>query len=258
MNDGDHVPRELELDSQGCRLSALLYLPPVPPRAALLICHGAGSCKENHAVMAQQAVASGLAALVFDFRGHGESSGAMDDGAAYDVIAAADALRREAGTPTVAARGSSMGAFWLLRAAREHPESFSALAALCPADESSLLAGLDHFVALSSAHGQAGDPSTFRARWDVEGLRRLLRGTDLVETARGMSRVMLAHAYDDSDVPFAVSLRLAAVLRPPLRLIAVAEGGHRGPQRSPLVAKATLDWALGDASRPSAAALPGR
>ena len=59
-----------------------------------------------------------------------------------------------------------------------------------------------------------------------------------------MPRVLLAHARDDQDVPFAVSERLAGLLAPPTRLIALPRGGHKGPQRSPLVARATLDWAL--------------
>ena len=59
-----------------------------------------------------------------------------------------------------------------------------------------------------------------------------------------MRNVMLAHATDDEDVPFSVSERLAAGLEPPKRLIALPAGGHKGPQRSPLVAGATLDWVL--------------
>ena len=57
-----------------------------------------------------------------------------------------------------------------------------------------------------------------------------------------MTRVLLAHARDDAVVPFAHSERLVAVLAPPSEFIALAEGGHRGPGRSPLVAGATIDW----------------
>ena len=58
------------------------------------------------------------------------------------------------------------------------------------------------------------------------------------------ARGILARARDDQDVPFAVSERLAGLLAPPTRLIALPAGGHKGPQRSPLVARATLHWAL--------------
>jgi dipeptidyl aminopeptidase/acylaminoacyl peptidase len=57
-----------------------------------------------------------------------------------------------------------------------------------------------------------------------------------------MPRVLLAHARDDDAVPFAHSERLAEVLAPPTEFIALAEGGHHGPGRSPLVARATIDW----------------
>ena len=234
-------PRELEIDSDGMRLAALLFLPGGRPRGGLLVCHGAGSAKENHAVMAEQAAAEGLAALVFDFRGHGASEGRMDGRAEHDVVAAATALARESGAPWIAARGSSMGAYWLLRAAREHPGLFRALVALCPADEAALLRGLDRFVALT----ETGDPDVaFYGRFDVDDLRSALKQHDLVETARGMSRVLLAHARDDEDVPVSVSERLVQVLAEPRRLIVLEHGGHRGPQRSPEIARATLDWAL--------------
>ena len=59
-----------------------------------------------------------------------------------------------------------------------------------------------------------------------------------------MPRVLLAHARDDEEVPFAHSERLAQVLAPPTRFIVLDEGGHHGPGRSPLVARATIDWAL--------------
>ncbi len=65
--------------------------------------------------------------------------------------------------------------------------------------------------------------------------------------AAGLPRVLLAHARDDESVPFASSRRLAAVLAEPKRFIALTKGGHRGPQRSPEVARATIDWVLENA-----------
>jgi uncharacterized protein len=234
-------PRDLVIESDGLHLAGLLFMPAGAPRGGLLVCHGAGSGKENHAVMAEQAAAEGFAALVFDFRGHGASEGQMDGRAEHDVIAAAEALVRTSAAPWIAARGSSMGAYCLLRAASERPGLFRSLIVLCPADEAALLRGLDEFVALTAA----GDPDVaFYGRFDVDDLRAVLPQRDLVETARGRSRVLLAHARDDEDVPFSVSERLLEVLAEPKRLIVLEHGGHRGPQRSPEVARATLDWAL--------------
>jgi len=195
-------------------------------------------------VMGEQAAERGLTALVFDFRGHGESEGVMDAGGWHDVIAAGLTLRRESGAPWVAARGSSMGGFLLLLAAREDPALFRSLILLCPADPQSLLDGLDR-LDRGLAPSSPDVPSV--GRFDAVSLRPLLETVDLVASARDLPRVLIAHARDDDAVPFAHSQRLAAVLAPPTRFIAVGSGGHRAPARSPEVAAATIDWALSNA-----------
>jgi pimeloyl-ACP methyl ester carboxylesterase len=206
----------------------------------LLVCHGAGSRKENHTLMGEQAAAAGLAALTFDFRGHGQSGGVMGPEGWHDAVAAGEALLAASGAPWLAARGASMGGCFLLLAARARPALFRSLALLCPADGGSLLAGLDEM----EKPGSAGDQDRgYSGRFDADGLRPFLRGLDLVDAARGLPRVLLAHARDDDAVPFEHSVRLAAVLAAPTRFIALDNGGHHGPGRSPLVARATLDWA---------------
>jgi pimeloyl-ACP methyl ester carboxylesterase len=251
------APRLVTIDSGGVSLAALLYLPSARPRGGLLVCHGAGSRKENHAIMAEQAVAAGLAALLFDFRGHGESGGAMDDHGSDDVIAAGDALRRLSGAPWVGARGASMGAMLLVLAARRRPDLLRSLVLLCPADGPSLLRGLDRVAgrdgrsappARGPVAASPADPSPpddrYAGRFDEAALRPFLARLDLIAEARGLRRVLLAHARDDADVPFGHSRRLAAVLEPPARFMVLAEGGHHGPGRSPGVARATLAWVL--------------
>ncbi len=234
-------PRRITFTSDDLRLAGRLYLPAATPKGALLVCHGAGSRKENHALMGAQAADAGLAALVFDFRGHGESEGVMDAGGWHDVLAAAETLRHRSGAPWLAGRGSSMGGFMLLLAARRRPGLFRSLVLLCPADPGSLLDGLDRL----DRGLEPGDPDIpSGGRFDSASLRPFLGGVDLVATARGMARVLLAHARDDAAVPFAHSERLAAVLAPPSRFIALESGGHRAPARSPEVARATIDWAV--------------
>ena len=156
-------------------------------------------------------------------------------------MAAAGELRRASGAPWLAGRGTSMGGCWLLLAAREQPKAFSSLALLCPADGASLLVGLDRFERSRAENDPDAD---WHTRVDTAALRPYLARLDLVEAARGMPRVLLAHAKDDDSVPFAHSERLAAVLAPPTRFIALEEGGHHGPGRSPKVARATIAWAL--------------
>src|SRR5450756_2880759 len=125
------------------------------PRGSLLVCHGAGSRKENHGIMGEQAAAAGLAALTFDFRGHGESDGVMGPEGWHDAVAAGEALLAASDAPWLAARGASMGGCFLVLAARAHPHLFRALVLLCPADGPSLLAGLDDL----ESRERAGDPN---------------------------------------------------------------------------------------------------
>src|ERR671916_1549411 len=95
-------------------LAHALDAPAGTPWGGLVILHGAGSRKENHADMAEAAVRAGLAVVRFDMRGHGETGG-MLDGRAIDDVAAAAALLPP-GLP-VALRGSSMGGYLALVAA---------------------------------------------------------------------------------------------------------------------------------------------
>jgi uncharacterized protein len=235
------APETLSIASDGLELSGLLFRPVGAPRGALLVCHGAGSRKENHGIMGEQAAARGLAALTFDFRGHGESNGAMGPDGWHDAVAAGEALLTASDAPWLAARGASMGGCFLLLAARARPLLFRSLVLLCPADGPSLLAGLDDLERLE----HNGDPDLdYYGRFDAAALRPYLRELDLVAAARGLPRVLLAHARDDDAVPFSHSERLAAVLADPTRFIALDEGGHHGPGRSPEVARATLDWVV--------------
>ncbi len=229
----------LTIVSDGIELAGRLFRPAGPPRGALLVCHGAGSRKENHAIMGEQAAAAGLAALTFDFRGHGESGGELGPDGWHDAVAAGRTLLDVSDTPWLAARGASMGGCFLLLAARAEPDLFRSLVLLCPADGASLLAGLDRLEA-----GEGGEPGGYGGRFAAAALRPFLRDLDLVAAARGLPCVLLAHARDDDQVPFAHSRRLAAVLAAPTGFIALPDGGHHGPGRSPEVARATLGWAL--------------
>lgn len=235
------APETLSIASDGLELAGLLFRPAGRPRGSLLVCHGAGSRKENHGIMGEQAAAAGLAALTFDFCGHGESDGVMGPEGWHDAVAAGEALLAASDAPWLAARGASMGGCFLLLAARAHPQLFRSLVLLCPADGPSLLAGLDDLERLE----RRGDPDReYYGRFDAAALRPYLRRLDLVATARDLPRVLLAHARDGEDVPFSHSERLAAVLADPTRFIALDEGGHHGPGRSPEVARATLDWVV--------------
>jgi dipeptidyl aminopeptidase/acylaminoacyl peptidase len=210
---------------------------------AVLVCHGAGSRKENHADFAAYAASRGLAALVFDFRGHGESAGAGDDTMDHDVVACARRLLAESDAPWVAARGSSMGGYLALHAAAGTPGLFSAVVAICPASEQAMLHGLEELDDMLAR----GDPDAdaHDRRYDSRRMKAFYGENELVRRVAGTSDVLLVHCRDDDRVPFAHSERLLAVLARPKRLLALPAGGHGGAQHDPFVHEASVDWILG-------------
>src|SRR5688500_6452553 len=73
-------------------LAYVLYRPDTPVEGGVVVLHGAGSQKENHLDFARACQAHGMAAVVFDQRGHGASEGPMDDRAVSDVATIAGLL----------------------------------------------------------------------------------------------------------------------------------------------------------------------
>src|SRR3954453_15078726 len=121
-------------------LAYALFLPDEQPRAGIVIAHGAGSAKESHFDFGRACRGAGLAALAFDARGHGRSSGDFGPSAFSDVLQMVDVLREH--TPHIALRGSSMGGFQALHAAPIADPPVIAVVAICPAPEDMLLRGI--------------------------------------------------------------------------------------------------------------------
>jgi uncharacterized protein len=194
-------------------LAYSLWLPAQDSRAGVVVLHGAGSCKESHHDYARALNATGIAAVVFDQRGHGESDGPMDDRALDDVRAMADVLRSGSGVPglPVALRGSSMGGYLALVAA-SHVDA-RAVVAICPASAEGLRRGVHS--------------GSLRFDADVDRLDDLLATHDLHEEVAELELpILLMHAAGDEQVPVDHSRELATHLRSPLSRLIVVPGGH--------------------------------
>lgn len=199
-------------------LAHALFLPDERPRAGIVICHGAGSAKESHFDFGRVARASGLAALAFDARGHGHSSGEFGPTAFTDVLAMVDVLR--AHTPHVALRGSSMGGLQALHAAALADPPLIAVVAICPAPEDLLLRGIR-------------SPRPLEFRYTRERMEPWLESLDIraaVASLAGRTAVMLMHARGDEQVPYTVSEELFLAAGEPKRLLLVPGGHHRSLQ----------------------------
>ncbi|HEV3128435.1 MAG TPA: alpha/beta hydrolase [Solirubrobacteraceae bacterium] len=204
-------------------LAYSVWLPPpgVPPRGGVVVLHGAGSCKENHYDFVRGALAARFAALAFDQRGHGESNGALDGRALEDVASMAGLLRTRSELPElpVAVRGSSLGGYLAIVAARE--AGAQAVIAICPASAEGLRRGL--------TSGRFGFPV------DVPALERILSEHDEFAAIQLLDvPVLLLHAEGDEQVPVQHSRELAERMTSSRsRLIAVPGGHHRSVQHDP-------------------------
>jgi pimeloyl-ACP methyl ester carboxylesterase len=206
-------------------LAHALDLPDAEPWGGLVILHGAGSRKENHADMALAATAAGLATVRYDMRGHGETGGLLDARAIDDVAAAARLL--PAGLP-LGLRGSSMGGYLALVAARA--AGAAAVVAICPAPAPLLARGL-----------RRGE---LEVAADVAGLEALLAAHPLEAAVAALDvPILLQHAERDERVPVAGSRALAAGMRHPASRLDVLPGGdHHSVQHDAAAQAAALDW----------------
>jgi pimeloyl-ACP methyl ester carboxylesterase len=124
--------------SHGLKLKGKILLPkdvsenePVP---GAVLCHGFGSAYRVMEPSAQIMAAQGIATLIFDFRGHGASEGAVDGKMADDVVDAWNLLSRlpEVDSKRMGLVGHSLGAMSVIMAAERvnNPRALVALA--CP------------------------------------------------------------------------------------------------------------------------------
>lgn len=199
------------------------FSPAGPPTGAVLVLHGADSAKESHYDFCRNARASGLAALAFDNRGHGESDGVLGAGVLSDLRTLAALL-----PPAVplALRGSSMGGYLAIVGAEA--VGARAVVAICPAPAEGLRLGLR-----SGRFGFAAD---------VGALDAFLSEHDDLDAAAGLEcPLLLLHAEGDEVVPVEHSRALAA-RAPDVRLIAVPGGHHRSIQHDGELQGESLRW----------------
>jgi alpha-beta hydrolase superfamily lysophospholipase len=193
-------------------LAYALWLPEGKPIGGIVVIHGADSCKESHFDFARAARGTGMAALTYDQRGHGESEGRLDGRMLDDVGAMASLL--PAGP--LAIRGSSVGGYVALLAADRLDAA--AVVAICPASAEMLLRGL------------RGDAFDFEA--DLPSLEGFLTEHSLELAIEGLrAPMLLMHAEGDEQVPVEHSKALYRAARMPRkRLIALPGGHHRSIQ----------------------------
>jgi pimeloyl-ACP methyl ester carboxylesterase len=214
-------------------LAYALWLPSdQPPWPGIVVVHGAGSRKENHADFARLATASGWAALTFDLPGHGDSEREMSGAAVDDVIAMIRLLAAGDGVDPrrVALRGSSLGGFLALCAASIAPE-IAGVIAICPAGEDHLARG----VRRGRFEMRVGDPL------DLEAWLMAQDVGDAVERIAGRPLILM-HAEGDTQIPSEHSEELYERAGEPRKLVIVPGGAHTTVQHDPELQGMALHW----------------
>jgi fermentation-respiration switch protein FrsA (DUF1100 family) len=203
-----------------------------PPWPGIVVVHGAGSRKENHADFARLANASGWAALTFDLPGHGGSEPEMTGAAVDAVISMVHLLEVQDGVDEtrVCVRGSSLGGFLALCAAAAAPE-IAGVIAICPASEDHLARG----VRQGRFEMRAGDPIDLEA-W--------LLSQDLGEAVEriGGRPLILMHAEGDTQIPSDHSEDLYERAGEPCKLVIAPGGAHTTVQHDAELQGAALRW----------------
>ena len=225
------LPDRMGADGEAARGSPSRAMPP-PLWPGVVIIHGAGSCKENHADFARLATAAGWAAIAFDLPGHGASQGEMSGDAVHAVIRMTQLLATHEGVDPrrVAVRGSSLGGFLAIQAAAHSPE-IAGVIAICPA-------GADHLsrgVRRGELEMRVGDPIALEAWLTAHSL------DDAVERIAGRP-LMLMHAEGDIQIPFDHSEELFERAGEPRKLVIVPGGTHRTVQHDPELQGIALRW----------------
>jgi alpha-beta hydrolase superfamily lysophospholipase len=220
-----------------------LWLPrsrePVP---AVIVFHGAGSQKENHADFARAALANGFAALTFDNRGHGETEGSLGAGVIADLqrLARFVAERPEVDARRVAVRGSSMGGLLAIHLAATS-DAVSAVIAICPASERMMLETVRPVAA-----GKPAPPGTYldSMRIDAPPLAAWLEEYEVGDAVErlGEKPLLVIHAKGDEQVPYQHSEELYARAAEPKRLLLLEGGDHRSAQHDAEIQGESLRW----------------
>lgn len=204
-----------------------------PPWPAMVILHGAGSRKENHADFGRLCAASGWLALSFDQRGHGEGpDGSVMSGPALgdvDRLLAALAEREPVDAARICARGSSMGGWAAIHVAATSSRVAAAIA-ICPAEESMLRRGLRE--------------GRLEMEADVDGLDAFLSEHDVREAAErmGAKPLILLHAMGDERVPYRISEEIYERKADPRKLVIMPGGNHRSIQHDAELQAVALRW----------------
>ena len=238
-------------------------------RPAVILCHGLGSDGRAMRPSAMNLAQRGVLTLVFDFHGHGQSSGVCDGQLSQDVVSAVSYLQ---GWPQVdrgriALVGHSIGARSAILAAPEIPPLKALVSLACPGDEPGRSSQeleafyrqlpweevVEYPVAgplpwLGTAQGLVSRTwmwlRGYRLRIDW---RKSLAVWSKLKASLALSRInpiplLFVHCRGDRAAPYQASVALYEQAKPPKELFITPGGFHSTPLLPGKVRERWVTW----------------
>jgi uncharacterized OsmC-like protein/alpha-beta hydrolase superfamily lysophospholipase len=238
-------------NAEGHRLAALLDRPAGEPRATALFAHCFTCGKDIQAArrIAEGLTALGIAVLRFDFTGLGASEGEFTNTTfssnVADLVAAADALRREQRAPAILV-GHSLGGAAVLAAAAAIAEARAVVTIAAPSDPAHVTGLFKDQVAAIGERGEvevslAGRPFRIRREFLTD-----IAEQKLTERVAGLRKALLIfHSPTDELVGIDNASRVFAAARHPKSFVSLAGADHLLSRRSDAayVANVLAAWA---------------
>jgi fermentation-respiration switch protein FrsA (DUF1100 family) len=139
VNRFKHRVREqrISFTSNGLKLRGKVMFPdtatPETPVPGAVICHGFGSSHRQVSPSARMLAERGIAAIIFDLRGHCNSEGALDGDVVNDIVSAYEVLKDfpEVDRNRIGLVGHSLGAMTAIMAAKQL-QPYVLVALSCP------------------------------------------------------------------------------------------------------------------------------
>jgi uncharacterized OsmC-like protein/alpha-beta hydrolase superfamily lysophospholipase len=225
-------------NAKGHRLAALLDRPAGEPRATALFAHCFTCGKDIQAArrIAEGLTALGIAVLRFDFTGLGASEGEFTNTTfssnVADLVAAADALRREQRAPAILV-GHSLGGAAVLAAAAAIAEARAVVTIAAPSDPAHVIGLFKDQVAAIGERGEvevslAGRPFRIRREFLTD-----IAEQKLTERVAGLRKALLIfHSPTDELVGIDNASRVFAAARHSKSFVSLAGADHLLSRRS--------------------------
>jgi dienelactone hydrolase len=202
--------RLTEVRSRDGHVVPAYLLCPSSPAAGVAIAHGYGGCKEHMLGLAARMAEAGLAASVFDIRGHGEHAAWLDPAMLEDLEAVLAFLRRFG---RVAAAGHSLGGRLALMSSADAVVAISPALPQRPSGEGR---------AMLTSFGS----TAVRARTPLEILE-ILRAMPPPPT--GSRPTLLLHA--EGDIPSLIeAIRAAATAMSGAQVLVISQHQHQSTE----------------------------